>query len=405
VLEWADINARDNWAGPKLLNRNEAHLLKAIIIGAGIGGLAAAISLRQAGLEVAVFERVADLKPLGAGLSIWPNAVKAFDRLGVGTAFRQAAEPNGGNIFAANGTRLSHLPATLMADQFGTPLLGIHRADLHALLLDALDPGVVQLGADCVGFAQEAAGVQALFADGTVVEGDVLIGADGIKSVIRTQLYPTSQPIYAGYTAWRGITTPGYRPDSTAEGFEGWGCGQRFGMIYLNDGRAYWFATDNRPEGEAEPPGGAKAALLSLFQGWSIPVQSIIEATDEADILHHDIYDLDSLPRWTRDRVALLGDAAHAMTPNLGQGACQAVEDAVALGQVFSQAKDPLAGLAEYETRRYERATFIQRRSRQIGRIGQFSNSLLCGLRDTAMHWTPMKATLKQLIPIIGYEP
>jgi 2-polyprenyl-6-methoxyphenol hydroxylase-like FAD-dependent oxidoreductase len=379
--------------------------LKAIIIGAGIGGLAAAIALGQAGLEVEVYERAPEIQPLGAGLSIWPNAVKAFDRLGLGTAFRQAAAANMGNVYAADGTHLSRIPAETMVEHFGAPLLGIHRADLHSLLLDALNSATIHLGGECVGFAQDEAGVNALLADGQAIRGDLLIGADGIKSVIRSQLYPDSQPVYAGYTAWRGITPTGYRSDTTAEGFEGWGYGQRFGMIYLSQGRAYWFATANRMEGETDPPSGAKAALLAMFQDWSTPVKPIIEATDGAAIMRHDIYDIDPIPHWSRDRVTLLGDAVHAMTPNLGQGACQAVEDAVAMGQVFRRTQNPVEALAHYEACRHRRATAIQRRSRQLGLIGQTANPLLCRLRDAAMRLTPTTMIIKQLAPVIGYEP
>jgi 2-polyprenyl-6-methoxyphenol hydroxylase-like FAD-dependent oxidoreductase len=230
--------------------------------------------------------------------------------------------------------------------------------------------------------------------------GDLLVGADGLNSVVRARLFGDEKPLYAGYTAWRGIAGDGFMRDGW--GSESWGRGERFGMVSLGRGRLYWFATRNAPEGENEDAAGRKAELLRHFGRWHEPIPALIRATEGAEILRNDVYDREPLKSWGVGRVTLLGDAAHPMTPNLGQGACQAIEDAVVLAGCVREASD--AALRLYEKRRKGRTATIVRRSRLVGRIGQLENPLLCGLRDALAKATPLRAQLRQLDPIVGYE-
>ncbi|MGN6561675.1 MAG: FAD-dependent monooxygenase, partial [Thermomicrobiales bacterium] len=279
-------------------------------------------------------------------------------------------------------------------------LIGIHRADLHQILLDALGADIVYLGRECVDLAEQADGVRATFTDGSCAVGAVLIGADGLRSVVRTHLWGAAPPRYAGYTAWRGVT----QASAPAIAGEWWGCGVRFGAVPLNEGRVYWFASVTAPEGGADPPGERKRTLLRRFDGWDVPVLTLIAATGEAAILRNDIYDRAPLPRWGRGRVTLLGDAAHPMTPNLGQGAGQALEDAVVLGACLGASSDPASALRAYEERRRARTAAVVRQSRLFGQLAQSERHPVCWLRDALFRWTPTRLQFRQLRRFAGYR-
>jgi 2-polyprenyl-6-methoxyphenol hydroxylase-like FAD-dependent oxidoreductase len=374
----------------------------ALIVGAGIGGLAAAIALRQAGYTAEVFERAPEMRPVGAGLLLWANAVRALDRLGLAGPVKQHSLPEAsGAIRTWRGETLMDFSPREIERRLGEISIVIHRAELMQILLDAQPAGSLHLGAAATQVVQNAGGVTLELADGRVAQGDILIGADGLRSAVRGALFGELAPRYSGYTAWRGVApfdhgrlTPG----------ESMGRGARFGMAPLCGGRAYWYATQNAPAGAPAPTGGAKQHLLGLLQGWHAPVEALIVATDEAAMLHHDIYDLPPLDRWGDRRITLLGDAAHAMTPNLGQGACQALEDAVVLARQLRDAPDLPAALRAYEAERRARTGPIVRQARMIGAIGQWSNPLACGLRDQLMKHVLVHMQGGQLERTAGYR-
>lgn len=373
-----------------------------IIIGGGIGGLATAIALLRAGFDVAVFERVANLGAIGAGLTLWPNASKALGQLGLAPALAAISVPSGDSeIRTAQGQPLSRIPARELIARFGAPLIAVHRADLQRVLIDALGAENLHLDRRCVGIDDDGATVTARFADGGVVRGKILIGADGLHSAVRTHLFGERPPRYAGYTAWRGVTA--FPPERVVPG-ETQGTGQRFGIVRLDGGRVYWFATTNLPEGGTDPPGQRRESLLARFAGWHRPIADVITATDEGAILRNDIYDRDPLPRWGRGRLTLLGDAAHPMTPNLGQGACQALENAIVLGKCLRDAPDSVAGLRAYERQRRAHANRVVRLSRLFGVVTQWQHPLACALRAAIFRATPRAIQLRQLAPIVGHE-
>jgi len=376
---------------------------RAILIGGGIGGLAAATALQQAGLEVAVYERASELCEVGAGLILWPNAMKALGMLGLAVAVRRASRASGGaELLTWRGERLLEaFPRKLLESEFGEPAAAIHRAELLAVLLQAVGDGVVYLGARCVGYRQDRTGVAALLEDGREVEGDLLIGADGLRSVIRGQLLGETRLRYAGYTAWRGVVPFTLDRDTW---FESWGAGARFGAGALSRGRVYWYATANLPEGAPDGPAGRKRELLERFRGWHAPIPALLEATDEAAILRNDLYDRKPLTRWSDGRVTLLGDAAHPTTPNLGQGACMALEDAVVLAGCLREREEILAGLRDYEIRRRPRTSAIVRESRRVGWIGQWESPAACRLRDALLRRTPARVRLCQLQWLCTFE-
>ncbi len=378
--------------------------MKAIIIGGGIGGICAAIALRRANLDVEIYERAPAIREVGAGLSLWPNAFRALDKLGVGAEIRALGLPSlDGGIHSSRGSLLLRPTNAALAEELKASTKVLHRAELLSALSSRVDPASIRLGMIFNRFEQDENGVTAHFADGTKAYGDLLIGADGIKSAVRAQLAPASQPRYAGYTAWRAISAFDYPPDAVYWG-ESWGQGARFGLIPVSPGRVYWFAVKNTPEGIPVKPGAIKQQLQRDYRGWHEPIEALINAADETAILHNDIYDIAPLNRWSYGRVTLLGDAAHASTPNLGQGACQAMEDAAALYTKFQENHDAVNALRAYETHRIQRANQILMQSRRIGQIAQWENPIACRLRDAILRLMPLGIQDQQIEAIIDHE-
>lgn len=366
--------------------------------------MAATIALRRVEVEVGVFERAVEMREVGAGVALWANATKALRRLGVYEAVRDVGAEIGGEARSWRGRRLFSLPAGELRRRFGDANLVLHRADLQAALLSALPEGTVRLGAELVGFEQDGAGVVARFADGRQEVGDLLVGADGIRSTVRARLLGDGEPRYAGLTAWRGISHVGEDVAPPGVGLNLWGRGAEFGLASIGGGRAYWYFSRNAPEGAPESPAGRKREVLEHLRDWYWPARKAVEATGEAKILRTDLYDREPAKRWGEGRVTLLGDAAHPMTPHLGQGACQAIEDAVVLAESLRGADSAASGLRSYEARRAERTGEIVRRSRRFGRVMRIENPLLCGLRDALVGLAPSGARLRQLDPVVGYE-
>jgi 2-polyprenyl-6-methoxyphenol hydroxylase-like FAD-dependent oxidoreductase len=212
-----------------------------------------------------------------------------------------------------------------------------------------------------------------------------------------------NQPVlYAGYTAWRTVVEFNHAQDLYIG--ETWGRGCRFGIIPMSRGRVYWFAAANAAEGERDTEGQTKDFLARLFRGWHEPIEALVAAATEGSILRNDIYDMEPLPRWSQGRVVLLGDAAHPMTPNPGQGACQAIEDAVVLAVCLRKGADVDEALREYQLRRIPRTREVVLRSRRLGVVAQFENPVLCWMRNWAMRSVPRRMTARQMEAVLGYE-
>jgi 2-polyprenyl-6-methoxyphenol hydroxylase-like FAD-dependent oxidoreductase len=372
--------------------------MKALVVGGGIGGLSAAIGLRRAGIDVVVFERARELHEVGAGISLWANALHALDALGVGEAIRAASVPDvPGALRASDGSILSSPSAGM--DTSPLSCVVMHRADLLDILVAALGREHIRLDARCVGVYHDGSGVTLELADGSVADGDVLIGADGLRSVVRAALHGDQPPDYSGYTAWRAVVS--FESPELRSG-ESWGAGARFGMVRIGRGRVYWYATQNAPEGEQTAD--EKGTLLGRLRDWHAPIPALIAATDPAAILRNDIYDRPALKTWSAGRVTLLGDAAHPMTPNLGQGGCQAIEDAVVLARVLGGTPDVAAALRTYEVQRIPRTTRVATQSRQIGRIGQWEHPWAVAARNAVFRRISARLQMKQLEAVVGYR-
>lgn len=367
--------------------------LHVLVVGAGIGGLALAVALQRAGLGVTVVERAKALAPVGAGLAVQLNALEALATIGLADAVAAAGCPIEAAVVAdAAGHELVRASLLPLVGRAGRLPVAIHRATLHDALRAAFD-GEVLLDAEVTALEEDAAGVTLRLADGGALRGDVLVGADGLRSRVRRHLRGEEPLRYAGYTSWRGVCQA---PEGAPlEALEAWGAGQRFGCAPIDGDRVYWFATADAPEGGHDGP-DPRAELLARFAGWAPRMRDLIAATPTDRILRTDIHDRPPIDRWSRRRVTLLGDAAHPMTPNLGQGACQAIEDAVALARALAAHEDHGAAFAAYEAERVARTGWFVERSRLVGVVGQVSHPLACGLRDLVTRLTPPAAVLKQ---------
>ena len=261
------------------------------------------------------------------------------------------------------GKRLGKMRLDTIERQVGAPSIGIHRADLLRLLADAVERGSVYVNAHCVGFSREQETTISHFADGHQQQADLLVGADGLHSVIREQLLGKQPPRSSGYTCWRGVAVFEDQHVSAGISSETWGRGLRFGMLPIGKGRVFWYATYNCPAGGQDREGERKARLSQLFQGWREPIELLIVATDEGAILRNDIFDRRPVRCWGSGPVTLLGDAAHPPTPNLGQGACQALEDALVLADCLAEQRAP----PHAAERRHHRAVLSVRQDRSVG--------------------------------------
>ena len=358
----------------------------AIVVGAGIGGLAAGIALRGSGWEVAVLERAPELRPLGAGLSIWPNGVAALRSLGVGTVCDSPeVAPSDGALRRADGSELAGFDPAEIERRFGAPLVGVHRGDLQEALLDRLGaPPRTGTEVDAVG-----AGTVRL-AGGEQLEADLIVGADGLRSTVRDWTIGPEKPVDSRITAWRGVA-PGL---SDVPAGEWWGSGCVAGLLPLSGDRTYWYVAYRGPEGDG-------AELDRRVAEFGSPVGDAVAATEPAARLCHRLFDRPPAERWSRGPVTLLGDAAHPMLPFLGQGACSALEDAVALAAALDGRTDAEAALADYEGARRPRTAGLVKGSRQAARIALVPAPIR-PLRNFAVAHTPMTFRLRQIARFVA---
>ncbi|MFI7222775.1 FAD-dependent monooxygenase [Nonomuraea angiospora] len=365
--------------------------MKAIIVGGGIGGLAAAVAFQRRGWEVEVLERAPEFTEVGAGLAIQPNGLRALDALGLGDSLRAGglADPPAG-VRSTSGGWLIRNDIDDLKRRFGQ-WVTVHRADLIDLLRSAVPVQALRPGTQ----------VRRVRPDGTVLHGggtstaDLVVGADGLHSVTRRSLWPHAPgPRYVGYTTWRLIAPPQPIEGSA----ETWGRGERFGHLPMPDGRVYCYLMANAPAASQ----AGLAELRERFARWHDPIPALLASAREDTVLQHDTYELPNLRTYVRGKAAVLGDAAHAMTPNLGQGACQALEDAVAL----AHAVDTLGmspGLAAYDRARRPRTQLIVRRSRQVGAFAHWTSPSLTALRDVAIPLLPRSFFERSLAPAYSW--
>lgn len=372
-------------------------MTKVIVLGGGIAGLATAISLQREGIEVHVYEKTRELKPVGAGIMIAANATRIFNEWGLTNSLKAKGHLlQQLLILSEKGKVLSALNPNPLPDQ----TIAIHRADLHQILMDELRAIPVSLGKKAVHVLQEPKGVTVSFEDGTVAEADYAIGADGIHSAVRQQILPLVKNRYAGYTCWRGVAVcKDVKLGSHLH--EIWGPEGRFGYMPLSSSKVYWYILMNTAPNRKELSELTVHDLSKKLQAYPAIVGDILKHAHEQPLIHHDVYDIPLMDHYAFGRIALVGDAAHAMTPNLGQGACQGIEDAYVLGQCLAKSLD--YGLQDYENRRLQRANRICKIAKQVGVMSQFDSRLLCAIRNTAMRAAPPSLLRNQARYIYEY--
>ncbi|MGW6933048.1 FAD-dependent monooxygenase [Lentzea sp. NPDC054927] len=342
--------------------------MKAIVVGGGIGGLAAAVSLRRVGWEVQVLERAAAFGEIGAGVGVMPNALRALEWMGLADEVRRLGTPRvSGGVRSSDGRWLVHLP-----DVGQEKVIAMHRADLHGVLLRALPPEILFNNVEVTGVEE--------------LDADLVVAADGINSRLRGELLPDAPgPVYAGATAWRGVAPGPYElPISQTLG-----PGGEAGILPLGDGRVCWYVA-------LVAPASASLDPVELFADWHEPLPSLLKSTP--DVIRHDIYQLPLLPTFVSGRVALLGDAAHAMTPYLGQGACMALEDAVTLASVDGD-------LTRYDALRRPRTQAVWKGSRMAGRFGiEVRSPIGLALRNLAFRALPGSVAVRGMTRFSSWE-
>lgn len=375
---------------------------RVIILGGGIGGICAALALLRAGVDVHVYERVATLREVGAGLGVWTNAMRVLDRLGVGERVRAIARPlRIAEIASSSGKVLMRTDIQEAVRDDDAANFIVHRADLHNALVTALPEDRLHLGASCTTLVQDARGVTVSFADGDVVWADLAIGADGLHSVVRTALWGEEALRYSGQTCYRGIAAiPPPEPQLIREIQ---GPGRRAAVCPMDDSRVYWWAAVNAPEGERDVPRRRREVLLDAYAHWPFELPSVIAAT-EGPILRNDLVDRAPRARWGRGRVTLLGDAAHPMLPNLGQGACTAIEDGLVLARCLLQHGVGPDALVAYERERVPRTTAFVRQSWNFGVPVRWTNPAAVWARETLMRLVPNALLDRQLRLQTGFD-
>jgi 2-polyprenyl-6-methoxyphenol hydroxylase-like FAD-dependent oxidoreductase len=368
-----------------------------IIIGGGIGGLTAAIALQRRGIAAHVYEAAPELRTVGAGISLPVNALQVLDRLGIAQEVRRAgATPERAELLDYRGGVLQTIDLRAAEQRYGFATVAIHRAQLHDALLAQLADGTLHLGKACRRIEHDAQAVRVQFADGSMAHGSVVLAADGVRSAVRRQLFPEAQLRYSGQSSYRAVVRAPLPPALEKGGQEIWGCGCRFGFSSIGGGDVYWYATLDSPPGVTESTAQAKAQLQERFAPFPAPVSDLIAAAEAQQLIRTDMYDLPPLASWHAGRVALLGDAAHATTPNLGQGGAQAIEDAWVLAESLARYAEPAQAFVAYQRVRQTKATMIVNRSWQMGKLAHLKNPLGRVLRNALMRGAPPSIGQKQ---------
>ncbi|HVJ95070.1 MAG TPA: amino acid adenylation domain-containing protein [Labilithrix sp.] len=378
---------------------------KAVVVGAGIGGLTTAIALRRIGMEVEVYERARELRAAGTGLSIMSNAITALRTIGVeGVLERHGQVLESFELRSDDDRWMTRMPFKEVGEKLGAPSVCIHRAALQKALLELAGDCPIHLASQCAGIASEGARTRVRFEDGREVVADLVVGADGIHSAVRRELVGAETVCEAGYVCW--LATVAYRHSRHRPGHvrHYWGPGTRFGVIDIGHGQTYWFGTKNLPKHEARASRGTKEEILRTYAGWPDEVQALIQETPESAVVSVPAMDRKELRRWSYGAVTLLGDAAHPMLTSLGQGAGMAIEDAVVLGQSLERTSDIPEALRAYEARRIPRTTQVARLSRTLSKVEQWEHGLPCRLRDAWFRWLPTPAWFSQNESLLRFE-
>jgi 2-polyprenyl-6-methoxyphenol hydroxylase-like FAD-dependent oxidoreductase len=360
----------------------------ALIVGAGIGGLSAGLALQQAGWNIRVFERAPSPRELGFGLGVAPNAIAALRKLGVGdVVIARGFEPRRGELRRPDGSVLKRVE--LPPEALGGPMIITLRPALHGALLEAVGMDAITLEGDVTGFTVAGSRVTLQTANGDIAEGDMLVGADGVSSVIRRALHPAeAPPRSSGIVAVRGAVHGALHHLGSLDAIYYLGRGLESMLVRASDTGIYWFLSMARalvPVTMQDP----RAILALMSPQFDSTFRAVTSATE--DLRFDELVDRDPIPSWGRGIVTLLGDAAHPVLPHTGQGAAQAIVDAVALGEALKADGDVKRALRSYEEERRSKTAALLQQGRRTARIMGTTNPLACYLREAVVRMIPVK--------------
>ena len=370
----------------------------ALVAGAGIGGLAAALALRQSGWQVTVLERAGAARELGFALLMAPNAMRALRALGVADAVAARGTISAaGELRRPDGRVLRRMDTTRLREALGEDTVCVLRPALHGALLEALGPEALRLDAQVTSYAVTDGEVVVTTSAGAQHRGQILVGADGLRSAVRGQLLGDAPLRYAGFVGWRGVAQGVDHLLGGLSGVQYLGRGVEAGMALAAPGSVYWFLALPCPAGAldpSDPRAGLDGALTSFHDAF----RAVVAATGPDALRRDEIYDRDPATKWGEGPITLLGDAAHPMPPNAGQGAAQALEDAVVLGRCLAHATAPSRRLRRDERARMPRSAAIVELARGNARMFMIRSAPIVFARDLAIRFAPERALLGRLI-------
>jgi len=363
------------------------------IIGAGIGGLTTAIALEQKGIKTRVFEQAEQIKPVGAGIILASNAMQVYEKLGL----RKQIEANGHhvssiNIREANLSPISTVDLSFFEQKHNVRNIAIHRGILQQILINELKSTEIHLNHRLKRVEGNNDGYALSFENGNEIQSSTIIGADGLNSMVREKLFPNNTIRNAKQICWRGVTDFNLPLQYKNELNEAWGKLDRYGFVHIGENKVYWYALKSFKNNIDEFP---LADIETYFSDYHPVVKEIIAATKKEQIYTAEILDLKPTKIWHKEKVCLIGDAAHAATPNMGQGACQAIEDAYVLSECLDK-YDAKNAIKEFQKIRLPKAHQVVKGSWMIGKISYLSNPILIGFRNQMMRLTPSSINRKQ---------
>lgn len=369
--------------------------MKISIIGAGIGGLTTAIALKQKGFQVEIFEASKEFKKVGSGINLAINAMQVYKRLGLYQEISSRANYTKSLLITDQKLNtITEVNLVKSENKHDVKAFAIHRATLHTVLVNSLNGIKIHLDKRLKSLNQINNEVNFDFEDGTSYKTNVIIGADGIHSIVRKSIFNKSVLRIAKQVCWRGIVKIKIPKKYNNELNELWGKGKRFGFVHINKNEVYWYALTNYKTDYKTEFFNKK--LENIFSNFNPLVKRIIAKTETKNIIFNEILDLKPISSWHHKNVCLIGDAAHATTPNLGQGACQAIESAYVLGECLSSEKNIQIAFQKLETIRKKNAEKIINTSWKLGKVAQLENKFGIYFRNKIMKLIPQNISEKQ---------
>lgn len=363
------------------------------IIGAGIGGLSTAIALEQKGIKTRIFEQAEQIKEVGAGIILANNAMQVYEKLGL----RKIIEENGNPISSMNITKsnlkpLSKIDLSHFEQKHNTKNVAIHRGKLQQILINKLISTEINLDHKLTSIVKNENAYDLNFENGNQIKSSTVLGADGLNSIVRQNLFPNNSIRNANQICWRGITEYELPIKFRNELNEAWGKSERFGFVQIAQNKVYWYALKSFKKNKNE---FSIHDLEQYFSDYNSVIKDIIKSTRKGQINTAEISDLKPTNIWYKENVCLIGDSAHATTPNMGQGACQAIEDAYVLSECLSKYGTTKA-FSEYQNLRLPKAHQVVNGSWLVGKMAHLSNPILIGLRNQILRLTPSSVNRKQ---------